>query len=139
MRALWVGAFLAALGGLLSSPGAVAGADNQASPYPEGEISWDAYSQSVDIFNQAHLLHSTNPQKAAALYRKATSLNPYLGEAWINLGILLVSLLSTPVANAAALCSTLFRRDYLPVSRATPKIRICPSAVRTRVLLVGAP
>ena len=63
-------------------------ATDEASPWPKEHITFDTYAESVAIFNQAVQHQSSNPPKAKQLYLQATRVNPYLAEAYLNLGML---------------------------------------------------
>jgi predicted O-linked N-acetylglucosamine transferase (SPINDLY family) len=65
------------------------GGKNEASPYPgpESGLSWDDYVRSVEIFNAGQRQHASRPQQAKRLYVEAVAINPFLAEAYLNLGI----------------------------------------------------
>ena len=61
---------------------------NEASPFPaDSGITWETYVKSVEVFNLAQKSHSSDPIRARHLYREAVAINPYLAEAYLNLGI----------------------------------------------------
>jgi tetratricopeptide (TPR) repeat protein len=64
------------------------GEQPEASPWPKEEISYEKYVQSVKIFNQAVQHQSTDPKRAKELYLQSTVINPFLAEAYLNLGML---------------------------------------------------
>ena len=65
------------------------GGKNEASPYPgpESGLSWDDYVRSVEIFNAGQRQHASRPQQAKRLNVEAVAINPFLAEAYLNLGI----------------------------------------------------
>ena len=66
----------------------VANNSPEASPWAKEHISYDRYVTSVDLFNQAVQLNSPKPSEAKQLYLESVKVNPYLAEAWLNLGML---------------------------------------------------